>query len=74
MDKSDFILKDSKMAILIIVRNFGAFFDESMSMNDRVNRLVRSCFFSTALNKVNPSVTINFYSDSTGQFFCYINS
>ena len=28
-----------------IMRNHGTFFDESISMNDHVNRVVRSCFY-----------------------------
>ena len=45
IDRSDFVLKDGTVAVSTVVRNLGAFFDESMSMTDHVNRLVRSCFY-----------------------------
>ena len=45
IDKSDFILKDGRLVVSTVVRNLRTFFDESMSMNDHINRLVRSYFY-----------------------------
>ena len=45
IDKSDFILKDGRVTVSTAARNLGAFFDESLSMNDHVIRLARSSFY-----------------------------
>ena len=44
MDKSQFLLRDGSVDISSVVRNRDAFLDVTMSMNDHINRLVRSCY------------------------------
>ena len=44
IDRSPFVLPDGLVNASSSVRNLGAYFDESMSMVEHVNRLVRSCF------------------------------
>ena len=43
-DRSAFVLLDGLMDMSSSLRNLGAYFDESMSMTEHVNHLVRSCF------------------------------
>ena len=45
IDRSTFRLKDGTVEISCVVRNLGAFFVESMSMSDDVNRLIRTFFY-----------------------------
>ena len=45
IDKSAFVLLDGSVNASSSVRNLGVYFDESLSMTDHVNRLVRSCFY-----------------------------
>ena len=45
LDRSAFVLRDGSVDVSSVVRNLGAFFDITMSMNDHINRLVRaSCY------------------------------
>ena len=44
IDRSAFVLPDGLLNVSSTLRNLGAYFDESMSMTEHVNRLVRSCF------------------------------
>ena len=45
IDKSAFVLLDGSVNTSSSVRNLGVYFDESLSMTDHVNRLVRLCFY-----------------------------
>ena len=45
IDRSPFVLPDGPFNASSSVRNLEAYFDESMSMVEHVNRLVRSCFY-----------------------------
>ena len=45
IDKSAFVLPDGSVNVSSSVRNLGVYFDESLSMTDHVNRLVRTCFY-----------------------------
>ena len=45
IDRSPFVLPDGPVSASSSVRNLRAYFDESMSMVENVNRLVRSCFY-----------------------------
>ena len=45
IDRSAFLLKDGSVDVSSVVRNLGAFFDVTMSMNDHINKLIRSCFY-----------------------------
>ena len=42
--RSAFVLPDGLVNVSSSLRNLGTYFDESMSMTEHVNRLVRSCF------------------------------
>ena len=45
IDRSPFVLPNGPVNASSSVRNLGAYFDESMSMVEHVNRLVCSCFY-----------------------------
>ena len=45
INRSPFDLPDGPVSISTMVRNLRAYFDECMSMEEYVNRLVRSCFY-----------------------------
>ena len=45
IDRSLFALPDGPVSISTMVWNLEAYFDECMSMEEQVNRLVRSCFY-----------------------------
>ena len=45
LDQSAFVLQDGSVDVSSIVRNLSAFFDVTMSMNDHINRLVRSSYY-----------------------------
>ena len=45
IDKSAFVLPGGSVNALSSVRNIWVYFDESLSMTDHVNRLVRLCFY-----------------------------
>ena len=45
LDKSAFVLRDGLVDILWVVRNLGAFFNVTMSMNDHINRRVWSSYY-----------------------------
>ena len=45
IDISPFALPDVPVGVSTSVRHLGAYFDECMSMEEHVNRLVRSCFY-----------------------------
>ena len=55
IDRSAFDLPDGLVNVLSSLRNHGAYFDESMSMTEHVNRLVRSCF--NQLRRIRRSLT-----------------
>ena len=71
IDRSACLLKDGSVDVSSVVPNLGAFFDATMSMNDHINKLIRSCFYhlrriksihrslpiSTAIQLVNCFVT-----------------
>ena len=40
-----FLLKDGSVDVSSVVRNLDAFFEATMSMNDHINKLIRSCFY-----------------------------
>ena len=39
------MLSDGTVTLSSSVRNLGAYFDQSLLLNDHVNRLIRSCFY-----------------------------
>ena len=45
LDRAAFVLRDGSVDVSWVVRNFGAFFDVTMSMKDHINRLVRSSYY-----------------------------
>ena len=45
LDRSAFVLRHVSVDVSSVVRNLGAFFDVTMSMNDHINRLVRSSYY-----------------------------
>ena len=44
IDRLAFVLPDGLVNVSLSLRNLGAYYDESMSMTEHVNRLVRLCF------------------------------
>ena len=54
IDKSAFVLTDGSVNVSSSVRNLGVYFDESLSMTDHVNRLVRTCFYQRKLVHARP--------------------
>ena len=45
LDQSAFVLWDGSIKVSSVMRNLGAFFDVTMSMNDHINRLVWSSYY-----------------------------
>ena len=45
LDRSAFVLRDGSVDVSSVMRNLGAFCDVTMSMNDHLNRLVRSSYY-----------------------------
>ena len=45
IDNSAFVLPDGSVNASSSVRNLGVYFDESLSITDHINRLVRLCFY-----------------------------
>ena len=45
LDRSAFVLRDASVDVSSVVKNLCAFFDVTMSMNDRINRLARSSYY-----------------------------
>ena len=45
IDQSAFVLRDSSVDVSSVVRNIGAIFNVTMSMNDHISRLVRSSYY-----------------------------
>ena len=45
LDQSAFVLWSCSVDLSSVVKNLGAFFDVTMSMNDHINRLVRSSYY-----------------------------
>ena len=73
LDRAAFLLRDGSVDVSSVVRNLGAFFDVTMSLNDHIIRLVRSSY-PVASDKVDPPRPAYIDRDSTREFIHHFTS